>query len=174
MIFRRLRPMRENQKGFTSLEVIAVMLITGFIGIGTAMATVQVVNQGTYNSDYNTASRQTLNAIHWISRDAQMAQTVEQNGSTGFPLNLIWVEWDNTTHQVTYAEAGDTLRRFYSIDGGAPSENMVAQYINWVSENTTCEFNGDILTVKVTATVGTGPKAVSVTKVHELTPRPGL
>ena len=150
------------------------MLIMGFIGIGTAVATVQVVNQGSYNSDYNTASRHTLNAIHWISWDAQMAQTVVRNGSTGFPLNLSWVEWDNSTHQVTYTEAGDTLRRSYSIDGGVPSETEIAQHINWVSENTTCGFNGGVLTLKVTATVGTGLNAVSVTKVREVTPRPGL
>jgi prepilin-type N-terminal cleavage/methylation domain-containing protein len=174
MIFHKLRSISENQKGFTLIEIIATLAITSLIGVGAAMAIVQVVDQGSRNSDYTTASRNTLNAIHWISRDAQMAQTVEPNGSSGFPLNLRWVEWDSTTHQVTYTESEDTLRRSYSINGGAPSETLVAQYINWAPENTTCNVTGNLFTVQVTATVGTGTKAVSVAKVREITPRPGL
>ena len=174
MKFHKLWSMLENQNGFSLLEMIAVLAITGFLSVGVTAATVQVVNQGAYNSDYNTATRHMLNAIHWISRDAQMAQTLEPNGPSGFPLNLSWVEWDNTNHQVIYGEAGDKLYRSYSVDGGATSEIMIAQYINWVSDNTTCEVNGDILTVKVTATMGTGLNAVSVTREREITPRPGL
>ena len=156
------------------LEVIATLAITILIGAGVAMATVQVVDQGSRNGDYTTASRQTLNAIHWIGKDAQMAQTVVPNGSSGFPLNLSWVDWDNATHLVIYAEEGDKLRRSYSIDGGAPNETMVGQYINWESENTTCEFSDGMLTLKVTATMGTGVNAVSVTRIREISPRPGL
>ncbi len=157
------------------LELLVALAITSFISVGVAMATVQVVDQGGRNSDYNTASRNTLNAIHWISRDAQMAQTLEPGGSSGFPLNLSWVEWDNTVHQVTYAEDGDRLRRSYSIiGGGAPNVTLVAQYINWVSENTTCDFSDGILELTVTTTVGTGLNAVSVTRTHDIAPRPGL
>ena len=174
MKFHKLWSILENQNGFTLLEVIAALAITGFLSVGVTAATVQVVNQGAYNSDYNTATSHALNAIHWISWDAQMAQTLEPDGPSGFPLKLSWVEWDNTDHQVIYAEVGDKLYRSYSVDGGTPRENMIAQYINWVSDNTTCDINGDILTLKVTATVGTGLNAVSVTREREITPRPGL
>jgi prepilin-type N-terminal cleavage/methylation domain-containing protein len=174
MIFRKFWSIRENQKGFTLIELVAALAVTCFIGVGVSMATAQVVNQGGRNSDYNTASRHAMNAIHWISRDAQMAQIVETNGSSGFPLNLSWVEWDNSSHLITYTEDGDKLRRSYYIDGGAPSETLIAQYINWVSENTTCDFDGDILQLTVTSTVGNGLKAVSVTRMRDITPRPRL
>ena len=174
MIFRRLWSLQESQKGFTLIEMIVTLAITSLIGLGISMATVQIINQGGRNSGYTTASQHTLNAIHWISRDAQMAQTVDPNGSSGFPLNLGWVEWDNTVHQVTYTVAGDMLRRSYSIDGGVPKETTVAQYLNCVSENTSCGLSGGVLTLKITATVGDGLNAVSVTKVREITPRPGL
>jgi len=114
-----------------------------------------------------------MNAIYWLSRDAQMSQTVEPGGASGFPLTLSWIEWDNSAHQITYSIEGDKLRRSYS-DGGEPSQTVVAQYINSVSENTGCEFTGGVLTVELTVTVGTGSNAVSVTKVREITPRPGL
>ena len=117
-----------------------------------------------------------MNAIYWISRDARLAQTVEPGGTSGFPLTLKWTEWDNSIHQVIYIIniQQDELTRSYSVDGGAPSETVVAHHINSVSENTTCQFVNGMFTVKVTSTVGTGLNAISVTKKCDIAPRPGL
>lgn len=174
MIFHRLGLINKNQIGFTLIEIVVAIAITGFIGAGVATATVQVLTQSTRNTDYTAASRHTLNSIHWISRDAQMAQTVEPNGASGFPLTLGWVEWDNTAHQVTYTLEDGTLQRSYSVNGGEPSDTVVAQYINPGTEMTNCQFASGVLTLKVTATVGNGSDTASVTKVREITPRPGL
>ena len=170
----KLRSMLKNQRGFTLIEVIVALAITSLISTGAAMATMQIVDQGARNTNYTTASRHTMNAIHWISRDAQMAQTVETNGSTGFPLVLGWTEWDNTSHEVTYTTSGDEMMRSYSIDGGTPSETLIAQYLNLTSANTTCATDNGTLSLTITATVGTGPGSTSVTKVREITPRPNL
>jgi prepilin-type N-terminal cleavage/methylation domain-containing protein len=176
VIFRKLGRIVNGQRGFTLIEVIAALAITSLIGVGATAATVQVLNQGTKNSYYTTASRDTMNAIYWISRDAQLAQTVEPYGASGFPLTLGWTEWDNSNHQVIYTIDidQDKLRRSYSVDGGEPAETVVAQYINSVSSNTTCEFVDGVLTVKVTSDVGTGSNAVSVTKERHVAPRPDL
>ena len=175
MKFRKLlEPLRNGQKGFTLIELIVVLAITGLIGLGATTAIVQVLSQSSKNNNYTTASRHTMNAIHWISRDAQMAQDVEPGGPAGFPLTLSWTEWDNTGYQVTYSIVDDKLRRGYSVDGGDPSETLVAQYINSTSETTSCEFAGGVLTLQVTTTVGEGTQELSVTKVREITPRPSL
>ena len=174
MIFCRLSRLINGQRGFTLIEVLAALAVTGLIGLGSAMTTVQVLNQSARNSDYTTASRHTMNAIYWISRDAQMSQIIEPDGASGFPLTLSWTEWDNSGHQVIYSIEDDKLKRSYSVDGSEPSQTVVGQYINSVAENTTCEYTGGVLTLKVTSVVGNGANALSMTKVREITPRPGL
>lgn len=170
----RLRRASRGQPGFTVIEVIVALAITSIIGLGATMITGQVLTQSGTNRDYTTASRHTMNAIYWISRDAQMSQDRTLGGASGFPLTLVWTEWDNSQHQVTYSIEDDRLTRSSTVDGGEPVETLVAQYVNSVSENTTCAFSDRVLTVKVTATVGNGTHALSVTKVREITPRPGL
>ena len=173
-MFNKLRRISKGQKGLTLIEVITALAITGLIGLGAAMATGQILTQAARNSDYTTASQHTMNAIYWISRDAQMSQDVKPDGVSGFPLTLSWTEWDNSEHQVTYSMEDDMLRRSYSVNGGAPSETVVAQHIDSVSGNTNCELTSGVLTLKVTTTIGEGVHAISVTRVREITPRPGL
>ena len=121
MIFAKLGQITKSQKGFTLIEALVALVITGLIGLGASMASGQILTQGARNSDYTTASRNTMNAIYWVSRDAQMSQTIEPDEAGGFPLTLSWTEWDNTEHQVNYYIQGDKLKRDYSINGGEPT-----------------------------------------------------
>ena len=174
MMLFRLRCLHRGQQGFTLIEAIAALVITGFIGLGASVMTGQVLVQTGVNSDYTTASQHTMNAIYWVSHDAQMSQTLTPSGASGFPLSLAWTEWDNSEHQVTYSLEDTRLMRAYSVDGGEPSYTVVAYYVNSVSENTTCEYAGGVLTLRVTNTVGQGASAISVTRMRDITPRPGL
>jgi prepilin-type N-terminal cleavage/methylation domain-containing protein len=174
MIFHKSVLMNANQRGFTLIEMIVVVAITGLIAAGASIAIVQVLNQSTRNTDYAAASRNTLNAINWISRDAQMAQIVEPNGASGFPLVLKWVEWDNSNHQVVYMLENDKIQRSYSVDGGEPSKILIAEFINPETQMTNCVSDNNVLTLKVTASVGEGSQQSNVTKVHEISSRPGL
>jgi len=167
--------LRGKEKGFTLIELIAVVAITSLIGLGAATATFQMIAQSSKNGDHTTASQQAMSAIHWISRDAQMCQEVTPGGGSGFPLVLGWTGWDNSEYEVTYTIDDDELLRSYSVDAEPPLETLVARHINDSGDNTTCAFASDnVLVLKVTSTVGTGDMAVSVSKIRGIVPRPAL
>ncbi len=173
MILHKIRSKIKYQNGFSLIETIAAMAIIGLIGTGSAVTTVQMLNQGERNSECTAVSRNAMNAIYWISRDAQMAQTITPDGGdTGFPLTLGWTDWDNTEFQVVYSIEDGKLKRDYS--GGGTEPTVIADYINTNADNTTCQLVEGKLSVTVTATTGEGSRTASVTKVREIAPRPGL
>jgi len=175
MIFRKIRQLYKNQAGFTLIELIAAVVISGLIGLGATIASGQVLNETSRNNDYTTASRNAMNAIHWISRDAMMAQSI--NGTEGFPqyenLSLSWIEWDNSVHSANYSLENGILRRIYS-DGSQVTSTVIAKNINPNDDVTNCaSFNGT-LTLTITSSVGEGDRVVDVTRVRKITARPGL
>ena len=176
MILRRLKLFISGQAGFSLLEVLAALAISAFIGVVVTMSNVQILNQTSENNNYTTCSRNTLNALHWIARDAQGAQIME--GVEDFPdaddLVLKWTEWDNTQHQIVYSVVNNQLLRSYSTNGGVPSQMLVAEYISPSPSLTNCTSDNGVLILTITASVGEGNSAVSVTKVREITSRAKL
>jgi len=136
------------------------------------MAIFQVFAGNARTSNHMTAVKQVQNAGYCISRDAQMAQTVDTGEFSGFPLTLTWTEYgvDGDVHQVVYTLVDSQLRRSHSVDGGEPSQTLVAQYID--STGTNCQFAGDKVTLTVMATVGGFPEETSEPRVYEVVPRP--
>ncbi len=100
-----LRRLERSQKGFTLLELIIVIALTGIIAAAAAMSIHQVLTGTTLSNDTNTAINQVRNAGHWISRDVLMAQTVSPDNSdlTKF-LTLTWPDPEDDTkqHKVIY------------------------------------------------------------------------
>ncbi len=157
------------------MEMIATVIVVGLIGLVATMAIVQVLNQTSKNNDYTTASRQTLNAMFWISRDAQMAQKIQPDGGgSGFPLILTWREWDNTSHTVNYTLENSRLIRSYSINGSEPKVISVAEYINQETQMTNCVSDNGVLILTITGSVGEGAHTTNVTKISSIASRPNI
>ena len=167
-----------SQKGFTLLELLIVIALIGFISVAAAMSIHQVLTGTILSNDTNTAINQVRNAGHWISRDAQMAQTVvadnpttpEIEPVTGELLILNWTAWDGDAHQVIYSletmSGGlKELQRQETI-GTAVTTTMISQYID--ADDTSCQWDGDTLTVTITAQSGDK----SETRTFEVKPRP--
>jgi prepilin-type N-terminal cleavage/methylation domain-containing protein len=175
MILRKIKLFSKNRAGFTLIEMIAAIAITGIISMGVSLAIGQVLNQTTRNNDYTTASRNAMNALHWISRDALMAQTI--NGTAGFPLtqalSLKWSGWDNHSYTANYTVTDGQLRRIYS-DGTNVTTTVIAEYINPAEGMTGCVSNNGTIIITITSSVGAGAKIIDITKVREISSRPNL
>jgi type II secretory pathway component PulJ len=175
MIFRNIRLFNRKENGLTLIEIIVSLAITGFIGLGAAMSSAQVLNVTSKNNDFTAASRNAMNAIFWIGRDAQMAQVI--SGSAGFPgtadLSLAWEDWNNSSYNVTYSLENGRLLRTYTVDSQS-TESLVAEYINSSSNMTYCTSDNGTLVLTITSSVGEGSKIINVTRVREMTARPQL
>ena len=175
MKFIKFTLFHKNQGGFTLIEMIAALAITGLISLGASISSAQVLNQTSRDTHYTSASRNAMNAIHWISRDALMAQTID--GVEGFPLtdnlSLTWVGWDNSVYSTNYTLENGQLKRIYS-DGNHVSTTLIAEYINPDTDLTNCTLVDGMLTLTVTSSVGEGARIVDVTKIREIANRPQL
>ena len=159
--------MNKNQSGFTLIEIIIAVAVAGLIISAITGTIFQVFTTNTRDTAHMVAVKQVENAVHWISRDAQMAQVIEPGEDSGFPLNLSRIG-KNNWYQVTYTLGGGELQRLYSVNGEDPIVTLVARFID--PEMTYCEFEEDVLIYKITTAVGDGSQSES--RVCQVTPRP--
>lgn len=175
MKFLRLMKFYKGQRGFTLIDIVISLAISGIIGIAASAACFQVLDTTSRNNDYTTASRNVMNAMYWIGRDAIMAQSI--NGTAGFPstsdLSLRWTTWDNLECSVNYTLQDGQLRRIFS-DGIQESRTLVAESINSSSNMTYCSTDNGTLTIVITSSVGEGNKITDVTRTRDIASRPRI
>ena len=183
MIFHRQGLINKHQKGFTVVELIIAIAISGVIAGAGTTAIFQVITGSARSNNHMTAVRQVQNAGYRVSRDAQMAQSVvfDDPATTEVLefLTLSWTDWDSDDgHRVAYTLESisgsglKNLQRSYSVNDGEPDETIVAQYVDPSPTKTDCDFTGGKLTFTVTVTISSGLQQESETRVYEITPRP--
>lgn len=184
MISHRLRLINRNQIGFTLIEFVVALAISGIITGAITTTIFQVITGSARTNNHMTAVSQLRSAGYWVSHDALMAQevaladeAVDDPDGTRFPFTLTWAEWDtNDVNQVVYSLDGNKLQRTHSINGNSAT-STIADFIDSTYKDgepqTKCEFNSGKLTFTVTATVGAGSQEQSETRTYEVVPRPG-
>ncbi len=179
MMFSKLGLINRNQLGFTMVELMIAIAISGVITGAITTTIFQVVTGSARTSNHMTAVTQVQSAGYWVSHDAHMAQDVDTDDNLGTPelelVTLTWADWgSNEVHQVVYSLDGDKLQRIHSINGTTET-GIIAEFIDPTEKDgepqTKCEFTGGKLTFTVTATVGSGSQEQSETRTYEVVPR---
>ena len=130
--------MKRGEKGFTVIELLLVVAITGVIVAPLTMATITLLTSPQRLADQGAVLQQVQNVGYWISRDVQMARSVNATGSNDFPLTLTIPVSDNISNDYTieYVFDGSKLKRqFYDSGDNLTSETFIADYID--TDNTT-------------------------------------
>ena len=160
----------KSQRGYTLIELLVTIGILGVIAPAIGIAIFQVFSVYSLSTNHLTAVKQVENAVYRISRDTEMAQTIQTGGISGFPLNLTWVEWNNTSNNVTYTIQNGVLQRAYSVNGSQSTTTLVARHINIDPGETICQYSNGVLSLNITASLG-GFRPASETRVCRIVPR---
>jgi prepilin-type N-terminal cleavage/methylation domain-containing protein len=170
----RLSRLRVNfqadKRGFTLIELIVAVAIASILGLGVSTTVYQTLSVNASSTNRLVAVKQVENAVHYLSRDSQMAQDIQTGAEAGFPLILRWTEWEGTTHRITYSFQGDQLRRAQSINSGPPQELVIARDIDTNGGETFCQYNGGVLSFKITSAV-TGFRSSTESRSFTIIPR---
>ena len=176
--------MKTGEKGATLIELIVAITIIALVGGAAAIATFQVLKGTERNNDQVTTICQVQNAGFWISRDAQMAQSVTTSNLT-LPnfLILSWTEWDDsddeTYHSAIYffedlADGTGNLKRRHWSSAGANEQTLIAKHIYYDPgdpDNTSkASYQDKVLTLQLTALI----KDDMETKEYRIMRRPNI
>ena len=186
-----MKRLHKDQRGFSILELLLVMILTGLITTAITTTFFQVFNMNTRTANHMVAVSQVQQAGKLVSEDMLEAQAqsnmIDDSPEGGEFLILGWIALNSTTvYKVIYTledmPSGEfkILWRDYYVKEESESEfeldstTKVAEYINPAETSCECSCGGCncdglVLTFRVTATVG----EESETRVYEVKPRPG-
>jgi prepilin-type N-terminal cleavage/methylation domain-containing protein len=170
--------LNKDQRGFSLLELVIVIALTGLITAAITTTVFQVFNMNTRTANRMTAVSQVQHAGKIVSEDILEANTVDAEDDPYTPeLELLTLTREdfatNATHEVIYTLDEGALWRSESVEGEEGEiVTRVAEYID--PDQTTFDPPGvlppgGVLTFTVTATVGDE----SETRTYEVQPRPG-
>ena len=159
-----------SEKGFTLLEMLIVVGILGVIMGVMTMSVAMIMKVSPQNNDWTIALRRVQNAGYWISRDVQMAQTIDPNPTAPNFLILTLPVMDidtqtiiNKTFIYKLEDMNGGMKKLTRTDQDTGQQITIAEYIYYAPDtdpqNSTMVINYDaqsrVLTVRITASSGT-------------------
>ena len=132
--------MRQQQKGFTLIEIVLVLGIVAAVMAPIVMTTTTLMMNFKQPSIQQTLLQQARNAGYHIPRDVQTSNDVTLGAPNGFPITLN-IPFDQDVindYSVEYSFDGNKLiRKQYDSLDILTAESVIAQYVD--TGNTTFE-----------------------------------
>ncbi len=98
----------------TLIELVLVMGISSLIISGVSGVIYQIIMNNARHTAHMVAIKQVENALHFMIRDIQMAQTIQTESLPGNGvLKLTWTDWNDNDYEVVYSLADHVLSREY-------------------------------------------------------------
>ena len=191
---KKISYIRKDQNGFSLVELIAAIGISGIIMIGLVILIFQLFIGHARSSGEMTVVRQVQQAGYYISRDVHMANIIDYAPAAPEVVTLTWYRYtyhpdnqadrDGDGYRVIYTiEDGDKLYRYYyeaeeDAEGEVTFEGVpyiyktfIAEYISNIEINPL--YNGNY-ELTVTASIdGIAGEQVE-TRVYEIEKRPNV
>jgi prepilin-type N-terminal cleavage/methylation domain-containing protein len=147
-----------NSGGFTLVEVLVALVITGLIMGGITTAIIQMLMVNNQNTNSITAQRQVQQVGSAVSTDVLQARDIPPPSGTGFPLVLTWTDMEGNIYLVTYRLSDGIVYRDVKINNGATNTRAIAESISNAvfSQVSTGYYN-----LSITATI---PGKINVTE----------
>jgi prepilin-type N-terminal cleavage/methylation domain-containing protein len=176
----------QSQQGFTLIELVIAIAVTGLLGVGVLMAFAQISRVNDSGNAHVVAVKQVENAVHSINRDIQMAQIVTPGDSSGFPVTLSWSTWGDPaasppvapeTIQIVYSLASNGSGKYNLVRNDGTNSRTIAEMISTasVTPNANSAFKPPKTwyTIQITSAVAAGHNVASETRKIDIVPRPG-
>ena len=153
--------MRQQQKGFTLIEIVLATGIVGAIVAVVAMTTTTLLMNSEQPSTRQILLQQVQNAGYQMPRDINMSSNVTLSAPNGFPLtiNIPVDSQEENDYIVEYLFDSDKLKRKqYDSSGNLTAETVIAQYVD-VDNTAFDNVTGGLY--KLTIRVSLGEEAVA-------------
>jgi prepilin-type N-terminal cleavage/methylation domain-containing protein len=125
-----------SNRGFTLVEILIAVAIMGILATILSMAITQIVMVNASSNNHMKAITQVENALHYINRDVQEAQTINPINYdlvSGNKLTINWTDWNDNTAEVEYWITNGNLNKKQTMtpNSGSPTitQSVVASYI---------------------------------------------
>ena len=161
---------RHGQRGYTLVELIVGLTLSGMLATAVTVFALQTMKVSDTSGDRMQALMQVENAGFWMGRDVQMSENVTLGQSAGFPLRLVWEDSDNNTFEVTYSLDGTDLNRTLVENGGDPARVLIARDVATAPSSTNVTRSGGMVVFSVTSNSGD----VDVSHTYTIQPRLAL
>jgi prepilin-type N-terminal cleavage/methylation domain-containing protein len=140
-----MKLIHKDQKGLTLLELIIAIAITSLITGGIGTIVYQIYTGSARSSNHMVAVRQVQEAGYWLSEYAYSAQNTTITGTSGFPLILQWIDFnENKWQKIVFSLTSSNLSGSYYVndvlDSARTGKIPVFKFID--STKTNCQVSG--------------------------------